>query len=309
MLAQPIHHDSPFPFFYVNAAFSQDQCAALDSLFLQDGNWQHRDGAFYRCSLKDVTENIPDTFQAEVLTRMREITGLPLTNRVLVTAQRMLPGQAIGVHSDRPLVGYEIARLVVQLNKQWQTDHGGVLELFSSPESEAVFSVNPEYNKAFGFLLHVDSYHGVTEAIQPRQTVVFNFWHAANTPELAAHVQALFTDIHFSELPATLNPVATAAESSLPEETTFHAGMAALALHRWGYDETTVITGYQYSAGLSVCDSNDAETYAAVRLADWMACLYRDWFDLARWQILRRELAGIEMFTRLMPTWQLCLPE
>lgn len=309
MLAQPIHHDSPFPFFYVNAAFSEEQCAALDSLFLQDGDWQHRDGAFYRCSLKDVTENIPDTFQAEVLARMREITGLPLTNRVLVTAQRMLPGQAIGIHSDRPLVGYEIARLVVQLNKHWQTDHGGVLELFSSPESEAVFSVNPEYNKAFGFLLHVDSYHGVTEAIQPRQTVVFNFWHAANTPELAAHVQALFANIHFSELPAALNPVATAAESSLPEETTFHAGMAALALHRWGYDETTVITGYQYSAGLSVCDSYDAETYAAVRLADWVACLYRDWFDLARWQILRRELAGMEMFTRLMPTWQLCLPE
>ncbi len=309
MLAQPIHHDSPFPFFYVNAAFSEEQCAALGSLFLQDGDWQHRDGAFYRCSLKDVTENIPDTFQAEVLARMREITGLPLTNRVLVTAQRMLPGQAIGIHSDRPLVGYEIARLVVQLNKHWQTDHGGVLELFSSPESEAVFSVNPEYNKAFGFLLHVDSYHGVTEAIQPRQTVVFNFWHAANTPELAAHVQALFADIHFSELPAALNPVATAAESSLPEETTFHAGMAALALHRWGYDETTVITGYQYSAGLSVCDSYDAETYAAVRLADWVACLYRDWFDLARWQILRRELAGMEMFTRLMPTWQLCLPE
>lgn len=309
MLAQPIHHDSPFPFFYVNAAFSEEQCAALDSLFWQDGDWQHRDGAFYRCSLKDVTENIPDTFQAEVLARMREITGLPLTNRVLVTAQRMLSGQAIGIHSDRPLVGYEIARLVVQLNKQWQTDHGGVLELFSSPESEAVFSVNPEYNKAFGFLLHVDSYHGVTSVTQPRQTVVFNFWHAANTPELAAHVQALFADMHFSELPAALNPVATAAESSLPEETTFHADMAALALHRWGYDETTVITGYQYSAGLSVCDSNDAETYAAVRLADWVACLYRDWFDLARWQILRRELAGMEIFTRLMPTWQLCLPE
>ena len=41
--------------------------------------------------------------------RMREITGLPLMNRVLVTAQRMLPGQVVGIHSDRPLLGYELA--------------------------------------------------------------------------------------------------------------------------------------------------------------------------------------------------------
>jgi hypothetical protein len=239
---------------------------------------------------------------------MREITGLPLTNRVVVTAQRMLPGQAIGIHSDRPLVGYEIARLVLQLNKQWQAEHSGVLELFSSRESEAVFKVNPEYNTAFGFLLHGDSYHGVTEAIQPRQTVVFNFWHAANTPELAAHVQALFANMHFSELPTALNPLASAAELSLPEETTFQASMAALALQRWGYDETTILRGYQHSAGMSVCDTEQAETYAAVLLADWMAYLYRDSFDLVLWNILRRELVGIEVFARLMPTWQLCLP-
>jgi hypothetical protein len=240
---------------------------------------------------------------------MREITGLPLTNRVVVTAQRMLPGHIIGIHSDRPLVGYEIARLVVQLNKHWQVEHGGVLELFASPQSEAVFRVNPEYNKAFGFLLHGDSYHGVTEATQPRQTVVFNFWHAANTPELAAHLQTLFANMHFSELPTALNAVASAAELSLPEDTTFRAGTAALALQRWGYEEATIVTGYQHSAGLAICDINDAETYAAVLLADWVACLYRDAFDLARWEILRRELEGIAVFTRLKPTWRLCLPE
>ncbi len=309
MLSQPNHHDSPFPFFYVNSAFSKEQCTALEGLFFLDGEWQHRDGAFYRCSLRDVTENIPVSFQMEVLGRMREITGLPLTNRVLVTAQRMLPGQVIGIHSDRPLLGYELVRLVVQLNKEWQTDHGGVLELFSSPASEVIFSVNPEYNKAFGFILHVDSYHGVTEVTQPRQSLVFNFWHAANTPELAAHVQDLFTNVKFSELPTALDAVASATELSLPEDTTLLAGTAAVALHRWGYDETTIEAGYLHSAGLSICDSNDAETYAAVLLANWVAFLYRDSFDLSRWKILRRELEGIDVFTRLKSTWQLCLPD
>ncbi len=309
MLVQPIHHHHPFPFFFVNAAFSAEQCAALDQLFLQDIEWQQRDGEFYRCSMCDVTEIIPGLFKAEILARMCEITGLPLGYRVLVTAQRMLPGQVIGLHSDRPFLGYEIARLVVQLNKQWQAEHGGVLELFSAPADEAVFSINPEYNKAVGFLLHADSYHAVTEVTQPRLTVVFNFWHMANTPELAAHIEALFANLHFSEFPAALNPVASAAESSLSEEVTFLAGTAAIALHRWGYDTATVVIGYQHSAGLSPCDASDAETYAAVLLADWVAYLYRDSFDLVRWNNLQSSLAGIAMFPRLMPTWQLCLPE
>ena len=309
MLLQLNHHQHPFPFFLVNAAFSEEQCAALLQLFSDDIEWQHRDAAFYRCSLSDVTEIIPATFQTEILARMREITGLPLVDRVLVTAQRMLPGQVIGIHSDRPLLGYELARLVVQLNREWQVEHGGVLELFSSPEGETEFSVNPEYNKAFGFLLHADSYHGVTEVTHPRQTVVFNFWHMANTPELAAHVEALFANLHFSEFPAALNPVASAAESNLPEEVTYLAGTAAIALQRWGYDAATVVIGYQHSAGLATCEPGDAETYAAVLLADWVAYLYRDSFDLLRWNNLQSALAGIEIFPRLKPTWQLCLPE
>jgi hypothetical protein len=286
-----------------------EQCAMLERVFSQTGEWQHRDGAFYRCSLQDVTENIPAEFRAEVIGRMREITGLPLVDQLVVTAQRMMPGQLIGVHSDRPLLGYEIARLVVQLNKQWQPNHGGILELFASSDSEAVFHVNPGYNVAFGFLLHIDSHHGVTEVTQPRQSIVFNFWHAANTPELAAHVQALFTNIHFSELPAALNAVASAAESSLPEDTTFRAGTAAVALHRWGYDDATVVAGYLHSAGLSTCDAIDAEAHAALLLADWVARLHRDSFDLARWEVLRSKLEGQAMFPRLVSTWRLCLPE
>jgi hypothetical protein len=309
LLLHPVHHQHPFPFFLLDAAFSEAQCAALVQLFSQDNKWQHHDGSFYRVSLCDVTEIIPATFQTEILARMREITGLPLVNRVLVTAQRMQPGQVIGLHSDRPLLGYEIARLVVQLNKNWQAEHGGVLELFESPEGQAVFKVNPEYNKAFGFLLHAESYHGVTEVTQSRQTVVFNFWHSANTPELAAHVEALFANLHFSEFPAALNPVASAAEASLPEEVTYLAGTAAIALKRWGYDAATVVTGYKHTAGILSCDTSDAETYAAVLLADWVAFLYRDSFDLLRWNKLQSALVGIEAFPRLQPTWQLCLPE
>ena len=131
----------------------------------------------------------------------------------------------------------------------------------------------------------------------------------ANTPELAAHVEALFANLHFSEFPAALNPVASAAESNLPEEVTYLAGTAAIALHRWGYDAATVVIGYRHSAGLSNCEPSDAETYAAVLLADWVAYLYRDSFDLVRCNNLQSALAGLERKSRLMLTWRLCLPE
>ena len=101
-------------------------------------------------------------------------------------------------------------------------------------------------------------------------------------------------------------PIAAAAEVSLPEEVTFRAGTAAIALHRWGYDAATHCERIPVQCWSSIGDTNDAETYAAVRLADWVAYLYRDSFDLARWEILRSELAGMERFTRLLPTWQLC---
>ena len=70
-----------------------------------------------------------------------------------------------------------------------------------------------------------------------------------------------------------------------------------------------IIVRYEYSAGLTKGDVIDSEAQAAIRLADWVAYLYRDSFDLARRDILRSELEWIEPFSRLLPTWRLCLPD
>ena len=75
---------------------------------------------------------------------------------------------------------------------------------------------------------------------------MFNFWHKANTPELATQLEALFAALSFSEFPAALDDIASAAEESLPEEITFRAGTAAIALRRWGYDDATIVKGYRY---------------------------------------------------------------
>lgn len=309
MLSDPIHHDHPFAFFECSPAFGPEDCAALERAFDGEEGWQHRDDGFYSCFLRDVTDVLPSALLRNVAVRMGEITSLPLLDKVQVTVQRVEPGQAIGAHTDQPSVGYELARLVLQLNANWRPEHGGVLELYESADGPAVVSIEPRHNVAAGFVLHEGSFHGVTAVTRTRRSVVFNFWHAANSPELAEAVGELFADVHFSVLPSALDPVMAEAEATLTEEQTFRASLAAWALHRWGYGPTTLEEGYRHSAGLPPKAVLSEEERAAVRLADWVAGLHDNPFDLARWERLREDLGGVEPFARLMPIWRLCLPK
>ncbi len=310
MLPDPCQQNEPFPFFRCERAFGAEACAGFEELSAAEADWQARDDSFYSCFLRDVTVELPPELLRAAAVRMRAITGLPLTDQVVVSAQRMEPGQVVGVHSDWPLIGYEAARLVLQLNHAWRREHGGLLQLYDSPEGPPVAEVEPVYDAAFGFVLHEGSYHGVQRVSRRRRSLVFNFWHAANTPELADAVEALFADLHFPELPAALDPVATAAESRLPEEVTFRASLAATALHRWGYDSAAVVSGYRFAVepGPAAADGALDERAAAVRLADWIARLKTGSFDVQRWQELQRTLAGTPPPPRILPLWKLCLP-
>ena len=308
LLASPNLHRHPFEFFDCAQAFGVEHCATFEGLFVEKHDWQHRDGAFYKCSLRDATHEIPQTLLRDVARRMREITGQPLTDAVQVTAQQVEPGQSIGVHSDRPLLGYEFVRLVLQLNADWRPEHGGVLELHASPDEPAIVRLEPIYDAAFGFVLNEDSHHSVTEVSRTRRSLVFNFWHMANSPELRDVVHQLFADACFSEMPSALDPVATWAETRLPEETTFHANLAALALFRLGYGEVTVVAAYRHGARLPIERALSVEEQAAIRLADWVARLYQQPFDVTQWKRLCGELRGIEPFARLEPIWRRCVP-
>jgi len=281
MLRDPAQFVHPFAFFRCVPAFSSAVCADLEVLFDVEEGWQHRDEAFYRCFLRDCTDEVSPDLRAGLAGRMREITGLELDDRVEVTAQRMEPGQVIGTHSDQPLLGFEIARVVLQLNRGWHREDGGALELFADPEDPADTRVEPGYNEVFGFVLHPDSHHGVTEVSRERRTVVFNFWHVGNTPEVAADVRELFSDVHFSALPAALDAIATTAEETLPEAVTFRASLAAFALLKWGHDDRMIVSGYQFSAGLSV------DLDPVVGRADFVARLFTEGFDLERWRVAR----------------------
>lgn len=308
VLGTLLHHHEPFPFFHCADTFSAERCADLRTLFDSGHEWQAREEDFYRCFLRDVSEEVPAALKKALVERMRETTGLPLTEHVHVTAQRMERGQWVGVHSDQPLLGYEIARLVVQLNRDWAPERGGLLELMAEQEGPAVRAIEPRENHSFGFVLHPKSFHGVTEVSHPRWSVVFNFWHPANTPELALAVEDWTTGLDFSVLPKGLEPLATEAEARLPEETTYAASLAAWILLTWGYEDATIADGYGVYVGVRETSCLRQEAAAAIRLAGWVATLRQGHFSVEEWGRLRAELGDTPPFERLREVMKYCLP-
>jgi hypothetical protein len=286
LLANPTHGRHPYPYFTAEPAFSPALCARLEGLFEQELPWREHGGSFYEVRNCDLTERLDPDFLAALADRTRTLTGLPLATRVAVTAQAMAPGQRIGVHSDRPLAGFESVRLVVQFNRKWQPGDGGVLQVHDDEAGTRVFaSLEPRFNSAFGFVMHSGSYHSVTETAKPRRTVVFNFWHVGNSPALGDAVKALFAHMQFAELPRLLDPIRTQAEDSLPEERTYVALVAAAALQRWGLPERVILDGYRAAIGSPTPPGADPAG-VAIALALWAAQLYVEDFDLTQWQRL-----------------------
>lgn len=93
-----------------------------------------------------------------------------------VTAHRMVAGQTIRIHNDfRP--GGEAHRALVQLNRGWLDEQGGLLMLFGSSDPSDVRKVlRPVHGSGFGFEISDCSFHAVsTIASGERFTLVYTF--------------------------------------------------------------------------------------------------------------------------------------
>lgn len=103
-----------------------------------------------------------------------------LSERVDVTAHRLLPGQTIRMHNDF-LPGGESHRLLLQLNRRWDPECGGYLMLFSGPEPETVTRlVEPRHGSVQAFAISPRSYHAVSTVHEgERYTIVYSFYPEA----------------------------------------------------------------------------------------------------------------------------------
>ena len=100
-----------------------------------------------------------------------------LSERVDVTAHKLLPRQTIRIHNDF-LPGGESHRLLLQLNRGWEPDFGGYLMLFSGPDPETITKlVEPKHGSVQAFAINPHSYHAVSTVHEgERYTIVYSFY-------------------------------------------------------------------------------------------------------------------------------------
>ena len=99
-----------------------------------------------------------------------------LSERVDVTAHKLVAGQTIRIHNDY-ISGGESHRLLLQLNRGWEPAHGGYLMFFGGPEPESVCKViDPGNGSVQAFAISPRSWHAVSTVHGgERFTVVYSF--------------------------------------------------------------------------------------------------------------------------------------
>ena len=102
---------------------------------------------------------------------------VPLSDRVDVTAHKLLSNQTIRIHNDF-IPGAESHRLLLQLNRKWQPQFGGLLMLFNGSSPETVTKiVEPRHGSVQAFAISARSYHAVSTVHGgERFTVVYSFY-------------------------------------------------------------------------------------------------------------------------------------
>ena len=307
MLDGPTAHRAPYTLFTADEAVSETRVTELEALF-DDAElpWARHEDPLYRCFIADITARLDPMWLRALTRRMAELTGLELADRAQVTVQRMEPGDHVGVHSDRPLLGYEAARLVLQLDRDWAPRDGGLFRAF---DGEApILERHPRRNTAIGLGLSDASLHEVTATQRTRRSVVFNFWHVGNAEPVERLAHGLFDAMSFASLPDAVARVAAVAEAERAEDDTHRAATVAFALTAWGYDADEAATGYRLALGDWIAPSTGprAELEVAVALAGWLARLHVEDFDSDAWSALRGELLGLDpaRYPRLEDAWR-----
>ena len=98
---------------------------------------------------------------------------------VEANAHKLIRGQTIKIHNDY-IGDDETHRILVQLNRNWSDENGGMLMLFSSPDaSDVARLIRPIHGSAMAFEISPTSFHAVsTIRSSARYTLVYSFKRA-----------------------------------------------------------------------------------------------------------------------------------
>jgi len=280
VLPQVIHRVDPYPYFFGSDAVPRDVLHILTDLFSEDLPWDRHD-SFYHGFFAEVADRVGMPLRQQVASRLRELTGLPLADDVTITAQRMEPGDHVPPHTDRPLLGFEAVRMVLQLDDASDAGAGGVFHVHADAAGGQIsWSHASRRGDAIVFVLRTSSHHSVSVTQRSRRTLVFHARHLGNDAEVANYVQAVYSKMRFDQFPASLDPLIAEAETgdSFVDKTR-GAACVAWALMQWGCEDEVIGTGYRSA----LADGKFDDDIGPVALARWLSFLWTEHFDVDIW--------------------------
>ncbi|WP_437505526.1 cyclophane-containing peptide 2OG-Fe(II) oxygenase YhhC [Sorangium sp. So ce1099] len=187
----------PFPHFIVEGLLDPATLEALLGWFETGAVWSVQNSSFYSqhgCS--NLNEILPSSSRAilgaedllAIQAHLERLFSVKLTDRVYIAAHKLLPGQGIGIHTDRPYRGSETHRFLLHVNRAFEDSYGGHLLFFTRNDPGAIAQiVRPVTNSAVGFALSESSFHAVNDVSDGvRYSLVFSYWTAGAEIELDA---------------------------------------------------------------------------------------------------------------------------
>lgn len=177
---------APFPYFVAARAFDDDVSTTLLGWLEHGAPWKLVEADFYEQYEFDFLDaELPShlsflkdrAFVNYLKSRMETIFAVALDDRTDLTAHKLIVGQRVRIHNDY-IQGRETHRLLIQINRGWHDDDGGLLLFFNSSNPADVHKVfRPTHNSAVGFAISSKSHHAVSIIHSgERFTLVYSFY-------------------------------------------------------------------------------------------------------------------------------------
>ncbi|MFT4530271.1 MAG: Rps23 Pro-64 3,4-dihydroxylase Tpa1-like proline 4-hydroxylase [Gammaproteobacteria bacterium] len=186
---------APFKHFSITEAIDSETQNQYLAWLEESAPWQLVETDFYEqyeFSLlqQDFPEPIAQLASASTLSHLRQciasLFNTTLSEKVDVTAHKLIPGQTIRIHNDF-IPGEETHRVLIQLNRNWNDDFGGQLMLFSGPQPDQLSKIIPPQSGSIqGFAISPDSHHAVSTVHGgERFTIVYSFFSCTGSEQRA----------------------------------------------------------------------------------------------------------------------------
>ena len=180
----------PFRHFVIPEFMIASVCETLLTWFELVAPWQlHVEDGFYDCFNLDLQSvDLPDDLKFltadSTAAQLREWVGrrfsVQLGPEIDVAAHKLIPPHRMGIHTDFGPIG-QTHRLLVQLNRGWSVQNGGLLMMFDEPEprelSDTFRYYLPHHGMGIGFEISANSYHAINPVAHgERYTLCFSFY-------------------------------------------------------------------------------------------------------------------------------------